>query len=66
MLLNHPITNINMFAEVKQNTKGEYYKIIFKDGLIVNDESYIYDVLFESNIITKEEYNKQFWYSEKI
>lgn len=61
MKLVHPITNIMTFANIQQNKQGEYISITFNDGLRITDENYMYDILFQANVITAEQYNKQFW-----
>ena len=61
MNLLHPITNIMTPAFIQQNKKGEYISIKFNDNTKIIDESYIYDILFNSGIINVEQYNNKFW-----
>ena len=61
MNLLHPITNIMTPAIVQQTKEGEYMSIKFNDNLKIIDESYIYDILFESGAINEKEYNNKFW-----
>lgn len=56
----HPITNLLSNAIINKSG-NEYTKIKFDDGYIITEESFIYDILYESGIIKDKEYNKMVW-----
>lgn len=61
MTLLHPITNTMTSASIELTKEGEYKYIKFSDSLKIIDESYIYDILFNSGAIQLKEYNNKFW-----
>jgi len=61
MNLIHPLTGVKSEASVTKNNSGEYTKIVFPDGYKITNVDYVYDILFENDIITLEEYNYKNW-----